>query len=145
MRQCFVPAPVDVLTLPPVGATQLAVTTNTDASTTGVIVPSPAAESPKDSSALLIGGTVGGAVAVLFAGALVAVFVVRCRRKRTGQQDEKAADQNAHGLQSQSRSPPPNNYIANRPSNPASNNYSEIRIVHSPDENVYTIGQLDPR
>jgi hypothetical protein len=71
----------------------------------------PAVESTGDNSAL-IGGIVGGAVALILVGALIVFFVLRSRKAR---QDSKA-DQNAHATQS-IRAPP--------------NNYGQLFIVQS--------------
>jgi len=71
----------------------------------------PAAESTENNSAL-IGGIVGGAVALILVGALIVFFVLRSRKAR----QDSNADQNAHATQS-IRAPP--------------NNYGQLSIVQS--------------
>jgi hypothetical protein len=85
----------------------------------------PAAQSPEDNAAL-IGGIVGGAVALLLIGALIAFCVVRSRRNGKGQAD---VDPNAQALQSRS----PSNYgridgISGTANNPASSTYVDVVV-----------------
>jgi hypothetical protein len=75
----------------------------------------PAAQSPEDNIAL-IGGVVGGAVALLLIGALIAFCVVRSRRQ--------SKDNNANALHSvhSTTTSPQSNYCRVPP---AQSNYSE--------------------
>jgi len=95
----------------------------------------PAAQSPQDNSAV-IGGVVGGAIALLLVGALVAFCVMRSRRNSEGQPD---ADQNT--LAPQSVAVPPSNYtrISNLSDRPPSV-YSATALTSEHD--TYADGQL---
>jgi hypothetical protein len=85
----------------------------------------PAAQSPEDNIAL-IGGVVGGAVALLLIGALIAFCVVRSRRNN---KEQPYADPSAHALQSRSSS----NYgridgISGTANNPAKSTYVDVVV-----------------
>jgi hypothetical protein len=85
----------------------------------------PAAQSP-DSNAVLIGGIVGGAVALLLIGALIACCFVRSRRNN---KEQPSTDPSAHALQSR----PPSNYgridgITGTANDLASNHYSDMMV-----------------
>ena len=85
----------------------------------------PAAQSPNDNTAL-IGGIVGGAVALLLIGALIACCVVRSRRNN---KEQPSTDPSAHALQSRSSS----NYgridgISGTANNPASSTYVDVVV-----------------
>jgi len=83
----------------------------------------PAAQSSEDNAAL-IGGIVGGAIALILIGALIACCVVRSRRNR-----RVDVDPNAQVLQSR----PSSNYgNAPRRDAPPNNNYSDIMAVSPP-------------
>lgn len=79
-------------------------------------ITTPAAQSSEDKNAALIGGIVGGAVALLLVGALIAFLVLRSRRQ------PKSGDVH-HALQSPSPEiiygpAPPTRTMTNRPLNP---------------------------
>lgn len=91
----------------------------------------PAAQSPKDNAAL-IGGIVGGAVALLLIGALIAFFVVRSRRKHKQQLDPSALSL---------RSTPPSNYARVNLSDRPASNYTGLFATSEHD--TYANGQLE--
>ena len=137
MRACSIPTtttpPPPLLTLPSL-ATSAIPTASMSAPTEPTIganqtLPEsntmPAAQSPNDNTAL-IGGIVGGAVALLLIGALIACCVVRSRRNN---KEQPNADPSAHALQSRSSS----NYgridgISGTANNPASSTYVDVVV-----------------
>jgi len=96
--------PTTSTTLPTIGANQTVQESNSSATTM------PAAQMPEDNSAL-IGGIVGGALALLLIGTLIAFCAVRSR--------QQPKDSNASAL------PPESNY-GRVP--PAQSNYSEVAV-----------------
>jgi type II secretory pathway pseudopilin PulG len=92
----------------------------------------PAVESPDDNSAL-IGGIVGGAIALLLLGALIAFCVARSRRNRKVQQEDNSTGHIASTLQS-TRSEY-GRIVANNPNN----DYADVPIV--PPSNYDTLGR----
>jgi len=96
----------------------------------------PAGHSSQDNSTL-IGGIVGGAVALLLIGALIAFCIVRSRRNSEGQPD---ADGNAHALQST----PPSNYgRLNLTDRPASTSTHYTDLVATSEHDTYANGQIE--
>jgi hypothetical protein len=95
----------------------------------------PAVQSPQDNSAV-IGGVVGGAIALLLVGALVAFCVMRSRRNSEGQPE---ADRNT--LAPRSVAVPPSNYarISNLSDRPPSD-YNNTALTSEHD--TYADGQL---
>jgi hypothetical protein len=87
----------------------------------------PAAQSPNDNTAL-IGGIVGGAVALLLIGALTAFCVVR--RRRNHKEPSNAGSASHYG------------HIGKVVDRSASNNYSNL-VVAQPEHDTYGNGQLE--